>query len=463
MVGYVALVLVGVAHHEPWFDEAQAWLLARDASVPQLVTRYAAYEGSPVLWHLVLLLPAKAHLPYIVLNLISVTVAGIGVFLFVKYAPFHPALRVGFAFSYYAAYQYSVVARSYALLLPLTFLLAMAYPSRHVRPGRYVLLLGALSMVTTHGMVIAVGLALVLALEVLRGGEGEALGRRRFRLAWLLGLAAFLVLLGYTLRTPADQSFVGQRFNLDVTHARQVLVHVSKWAFTGQAVISIVVLGASLAWFAACRRLLLFTVPFAGLMALFMLKYFSPWHEGIVLLLWMFVFWVTFAQTGAAPPHRRMRRIAVEVLAVTLAFQVVWTLQALRYDFDHPYSGSRAAAQYIKERGIYRHVIYGSGFWAMALQPYFDHNIYANYHDGRPPSFWLWEKRNRFGMPPARLADARPDYILYGIKFRWDRKVPRYSGYREVRTFTGGMFYQVAVIEAETYVLFQREDLPPLS
>lgn len=47
---YALLVALTVHRHEPWADEAQSWLLARDASLTDLWGRLLHYEGTPGLW-----------------------------------------------------------------------------------------------------------------------------------------------------------------------------------------------------------------------------------------------------------------------------------------------------------------------------------------------------------------------------------------------------------------------------
>src|SRR4051812_4217393 len=49
---YVALLAWGLARHEIWRDEAQAWLLARSSASPLALLRAMRYEGHPALWHL---------------------------------------------------------------------------------------------------------------------------------------------------------------------------------------------------------------------------------------------------------------------------------------------------------------------------------------------------------------------------------------------------------------------------
>ena len=53
---------VGMYFHEPWFDEIQAYLIARDASVHDILFHLPHYEGHPPLWHLLLMIPARLGL-----------------------------------------------------------------------------------------------------------------------------------------------------------------------------------------------------------------------------------------------------------------------------------------------------------------------------------------------------------------------------------------------------------------
>ena len=52
-MGLIFLAIVGVkfGYHEQWKDEWQAWFLARDLNVPDLLG-FLYYEGHPALWYL---------------------------------------------------------------------------------------------------------------------------------------------------------------------------------------------------------------------------------------------------------------------------------------------------------------------------------------------------------------------------------------------------------------------------
>jgi len=98
---FATLLGIAVSHHEPWMDEAQAWLLAKDTGVKELLLKYLRYEGSPGLWHLILMVPAKLGLPYFTINILSAVFAATGVWLFIKHAPFPPLIKILYPFTFF--------------------------------------------------------------------------------------------------------------------------------------------------------------------------------------------------------------------------------------------------------------------------------------------------------------------------------------------------------------------------
>lgn len=115
---YCALHLFMTLFHEPWYDEAEAWQIARCASVKDILFTIPHYEGHPPLWHLILAIPAKLNLPYeLSLSLISLLFSALVVALFLKYAPFPEGVKVFVPFTYFAFYQYSVIARPYCMMM----------------------------------------------------------------------------------------------------------------------------------------------------------------------------------------------------------------------------------------------------------------------------------------------------------------------------------------------------------
>src|SRR5436190_13581398 len=84
LIAYAALVAYGSVIHESWWDEAQAWLIARDAPIGEIFTRDVAYEGHPPLWYLLLAVPAKLGAPYSAMHVVSclIAVGGVALLMF---------------------------------------------------------------------------------------------------------------------------------------------------------------------------------------------------------------------------------------------------------------------------------------------------------------------------------------------------------------------------------------------
>ncbi len=145
--GYVLAVLVLTALHEPWRDELQFWLIARDLDLTGII-RHMRYEGHFVWWIWLLVPFAKLGLPVISMNLLSAALLIGAGWLWLFRSPFPRWFQVFFLFSYPILYYFSAVARCYALIVPVLWLLAVYYPERCRRPLFYTLLIVAL--VHTH-------------------------------------------------------------------------------------------------------------------------------------------------------------------------------------------------------------------------------------------------------------------------------------------------------------------------
>ena len=57
---FVVIYIVSAILHEPMYDEAQAWMIARDASWREILWEIPHYEGHPPFWHLFLAIFAKS-------------------------------------------------------------------------------------------------------------------------------------------------------------------------------------------------------------------------------------------------------------------------------------------------------------------------------------------------------------------------------------------------------------------
>jgi len=193
--------------------------------------------------------------------------------------------------------------------------------------------------------------------------------------------------------------------------------------------------------------------------------YFSPWHEGIFF--WTMAFVVLLALSRPMP-RQRADLPAYVVLMIALCSHCWWTFRSLSYDVRENFTGSRDAARYIADHGIDRTTLFAAGGRCVELQPYFPHNRFANYHNGRPPAFWDFSTRNEWpGADPGRMREwmaeqfqAEPDFFLISTgassdaTYRWAIRQNR--DYRLLRAFRGALYWKDGVFQPLDFELYQR-------
>lgn len=477
---YIVLVGILVPRHEPWFDEAQAWLLARDLSPFQLFTKYLRYEGTPGLWHLILMIPARLGMPYTTLNIISVLFAAAGVFVFLRYSPFPFFIKVLFPFTFFIFYQYAIVSRSYAMMPLLLFLIAMVYKKRHENIYIFVLLLAILSNANLHGLIIAMSLLGVNLIDVIRRWKtfDKKLRNKHIRAYLAFGIMVGLLIL---VLWPPEDLYVGNKNYLDferfiktscavledsmVNNIMYQDIHYHEAYLAAAGLLTFVALGCTLLWLGLKRTLLIYVIPVLGLLALFSIKYVNVWHQGIIFLLWIFALWVSIENAGYAKNageglEKWLKRFVHILLAVVMLVHIYWSANSYIYDYFNNYSASREIADYIKANKLQDKKICAVSFHSISILPYFNNNIFDNYNNGEKPSCWLWSTKN---MMPKYVSEInsvvrqKPDVIIIGVKFdtieECSIKIP---GYVQVRIFDGNIYWKDAVYEKDAFILYLR-------
>ena len=132
-----AVTLRMVRYHEPWRDEAQGYLVVRDNTLPGLV-RHMKYESQFLLWYL---------LTWPLVRLCGMSIFGVALlhwavscctaFMVLRRAPFRLLTRAALIFGIMFAFEFTVVARHYAIGLFLLALLMVNWRSRFRHPVLY--------------------------------------------------------------------------------------------------------------------------------------------------------------------------------------------------------------------------------------------------------------------------------------------------------------------------------------
>ena len=383
--------------HEPWFDEAQAWLIARDSSYHDILLLRPHYEGHPPLWTLLLSIPAKIGTPYeIGMKSVQFLTAALMVSLLTLGSPFLPITTILLPFTYFICYQSGVISRPYALVTSLVLLVAMTWRSRDVHPWRLVTVLSLLCASSTYGIALSLGFALVWILRAIRVESWRSVfrGPRTRLVSWatllFVGMACSWTVMPVS-GTNATQSSLSaatllKRFSLmwlvapaetsfttEGTDDANFLSDFS-WSSIGICAALSLAMWAVLLYVTHRRRCTdLLLLPYLTF-SLTATVYFSGHHLGIVLAFFIAVVWICLKERPWEPddvPHAvrqwihdhvdrsvrwdmpavgRLVRDAVIILL--LCPSLCWNFLSVVYDIRYDYSGSRDMATFLSRNHL---------------------------------------------------------------------------------------------------------------
>ncbi|MBI4599463.1 hypothetical protein HY732_00905 [Candidatus Uhrbacteria bacterium] len=386
-----------VMHHEPWRDEAQAWLIARDTPNILALLRMGGYEGTPLLWHLLLMPFAKLGLPFSSAQLLNVSIVTGAAYVFLKKAPFSFFNRLLFVFGYFMVYEYGAIARSYGFFVLLIFVCALCYGKRFRRPILYACSVAFLAQTTLFGTITAFVLACSYTIEGICSTGYTGL-RKYFMYGFGIAFSGVLLAVAQLL-PPLDLNGNVQQWHIDFFRVGIVvgalfeafmpipIQGIHFWNsnamllpdihpiapshglpylqyFLSEGIRSVfLVIGIALYPFSlfVMRRIARVPLIIYGLtsflvLAVFFFKYFEgARHSGIIFILFMFFAWISayYSRGFDTTIHMGNRPIRVSViLTFFLLPQIIATPIAYAYEMIFPFSSS----------GYVRHALVGRGF-----------------------------------------------------------------------------------------------------
>ncbi len=333
-VAYAAITFYVMLHHEPWRDEADPWLLMRDADAGAIL-RAAANRGVPLLFESLVFPFARAGAPYLAQQLIALACAWSAIALLLHARTFPLAVRLLFPFSFFPAFDYSIIARPYALFMLLLFTMAALWRSRDSHPLRLAVAIALLANVNVHGLLVAAIAGLLLLYE---------------RIEWrAIALMIAGGLLSVAQLWPREGGQVVRR-TPDLETFRYVLAeaffpdrHLPLFL---PAVLLFVLIAAGVSRHVVPLALLL--VSSAGLMALYLAVWLGGTrHPGLIFLVAVAALWIADAYGGV-----RLRNVVMTALALSLVWSISTAYDYWSQEIHTPFSGGRWMAKYIQAHGL---------------------------------------------------------------------------------------------------------------
>ena len=379
--------LIATLNHSPWRDEMNVWLIARDSpTLAALINNIHYDRAHPGLWHLIV---AALHTGFghpLVMQIFHWLLAMVSLTLFWRYSAFSLGQKWLFTFGYLPFYEYSIIARNYAVAMCLLFAICALWPTRRRAYWPLAGLLALLANSNVYALWMAIPISLILALEFVF----EAKHPR----PWLdIVGSGLLVAVGcavslYFILPPSEvaSSALGESFfyfDLDrllstigrffagyytVIPNRKRLLDVVVCTLVAIAAFVLVSLHLikkpyALTFYLAANGLILgFT--YAKFMPRF-IRHFGNFYLVLFAALWLAQ---QFAESTVITRHwpllerwsvqsrRGFRLILTTILVVNLGSGLYW----FGLDLAVPYSAGRAAAAYIRQADLQTAFMVGS-------------------------------------------------------------------------------------------------------
>ncbi|HEY3673633.1 MAG TPA: hypothetical protein VGN51_22040 [Acidimicrobiia bacterium] len=412
----VASVIAGycIHAHAMWFDEVQAWNIARASHSVGSLYSNLRYEGHPILWYLPLFAISRFTADPRAMQVFEWAVLTCTYAVILFKAPFSIAVRTAIVAGYFVTFEYGVISRSYSveMLLLVLALVCLAQPKPAWGPTGVLLVLLAWTSMAGGVLVVAVGLTIGWC------AWSERASRHTSR--WwgkpLVVAAAGIVSAGIAAITcipPADyhsfalgipnaplSSFSPQRFQVSLAGPWRGLfplpAGIGRWNTNVldqlpqptalQALLGLSVVGA-IAWAIRAHpfALRLWLVGAAGYLVFSYVVVLPDrsHYAGEYFLLFLACVWCAAASPQVDPgpnvraTRRRSRVTLGAVVAVVLGAQVVAMVTMLPAQTQQEFAPNRFLATTAERHGLAHDVVSAQDFDAVTMSAYLERPVWS--------------------------------------------------------------------------------------
>ena len=114
LISFMVLTASLALHHEPWRDEVDSWLMARDASLATIL-EISPNMGTPVGWYYMLKPLAAIGLPFGAQQILTLFLVWLAVGFLVFQGPFSILMSLCLCLSWYLSFEYAAMSRNYTV------------------------------------------------------------------------------------------------------------------------------------------------------------------------------------------------------------------------------------------------------------------------------------------------------------------------------------------------------------
>ena len=442
--------------HEPWFDEAQAWQIAKNANYHDILFYLPHFEGHPPFWHLFLSFFAKHHFPYeITIKSVTFLFSYISVFLILFKSPFYRIIKVILPFTYFLFYTNTIIARPYCLIMVAFSLMAIYYFKKFEKPFVYMFGLILLSLIHPFLYIISSFLTFVWFIESL---ENKSIKSKKIFLAFLI-LGIFYILIFLTIFPSPDAYALNSRV-LNSFSARLIytffilpldcfISHICTNLTEELYELFELILGSMLGmiiwyflyYFTKGKKYLFITflIPYS-IFAIFATKYFLYQHVTVIFGFFIFMCWIIldYPKQNKENINETVKNLFVLFVVISLFVNLYWNFKSCILDVFLGYSKGKNEAIFIKKHGLDNYKIMSewytdkdidnpnlNGTW-LAVAPYFEKNLFYNFNNGENEKNYvihkalskeeteqIYSKWEQNGLPDILAGNALAEKVFY--------------------------------------------------
>lgn len=459
------LALWGLSNHEPWFDEAQAWMIAKSSSWSEILFSIPHYEAHPPLWHILLKLVSYTGLSFAAaVKLVQFITFEAALLLLEFRSPFRPLMKILLPLGYYFSYQYAVVSRPYALLMTAVFLSAVCHKKRREKTFPYMLSLLFMCLCHSYGIALAGGLVIadiagdILAEKSLFKAFGKIITDKKRLVSYFILLIAAICLVIEIM--PAKDAFAVERTggsllnylknlllawllipaeNILTLESDYELIQCQNFGIGTLIKTAVISVAVWIFLFAVTRKrktVLTAFIPYI-LLSLLFARYAYPYHFGVFYIFLIFVLWICEEEKPLGTADLKLFKIKEEyrkitekavavILGVPVLVNISWSIHSFSADRKYSYEPTNELFEWIEKNGYRDGYTWFAGFdeedtnsnsgSAIVLNAYCGENIFYNMDRDKPYFTHISADEDEISADIAEMKNHNsPDFILaYG-------------------------------------------------
>lgn len=432
--------------HEYWADEANAWLLASDLSIKDLIL-YIHRDGHPILFHLIIKLFLLFGLKYKYFSIISIIFSTIGVSLFLFKSKFKWYIKALIPFTYFIFYQYTVIVRGYCLALLLISLIAILWEKRREKCVLFTFILFLLLSSEIYLFLFAGSIYFIMLVDYFMELKKTKRIDKKYIGCLIFLFISFLLTTLYVF--PRSSNTFNPNNYIDYYLSDSFITSFAS-PHSIKITITMILIGYFTLLYSklGIRKILEALIIISPILIFTIFKYSNLWHYGIIFLVFLFLVWI----------HKLYNYKSINILLVLICLiQIYYSINTCLYDYNNNYSASNEVSTFIKKYDYKNLKIYGHDFYSSELNPYFEDTLYFNYGKYR---FFYWDKkaehynyRLSYNMLKANNVDI---LIYYPYQVTLDDKI--YDDYNMYK-FPASTYFQDSKYENMTCYVFVRKDI----